>query len=308
MTVTELQSSTNPLLTPIMGRETVSRVKNNAWILKPLRAYFKILGMLAPVIAANQALRIFSKPRTRYRHKNYQDLITSAEKFSINHNGLAIRGMIWNREGPTVLLVHGWESGGLHLGSFVEPLLDKGFRVVMFDGPAHGVSQGKYTNLPDFANAMRRVIQKTGPIDHLIAHSFGGAASVYLAAKFPHEVPLEKMVLISVPNKLTRIIKDFTGLLDLPERVAKEMHRIIREFFHTDPAAIECGKLGKFMNVTRVLAIHDRKDEVSPFYNSLEIVHDLENAQLLETEYLGHNRILKHPEVISRVTRFLTLD
>ncbi|MFW6193451.1 MAG: alpha/beta hydrolase [Gemmatimonadota bacterium] len=53
----------------------------------------------------------------------------------------------WGEEGPTVLLVHGWSSHTGHMTGFVDPLLRRGFRVVAFDGPAHGRSPGARTDI-----------------------------------------------------------------------------------------------------------------------------------------------------------------
>ncbi len=42
-----------------------------------------------------------------------------------------------------VLLVHGWDSRGSHLGAWVPPLLRAGVRVLAFDAPAHGDAPGR---------------------------------------------------------------------------------------------------------------------------------------------------------------------
>ena len=164
------------------------------------------------------------------------------------------------------------------------------------------------TNLPHFAAAIAEVIGEVGPVHHLIAHSFGGAASVYLASHQPNEFPLEKMVLINVPNKLVRIIGDFARVVHLPASVELGMHRLIRKKFGVDPREMDISSLGKKMQVKEILMVHDLKDEVVPFYNALEVVHALDNACLLECRNLGHNRILKNPQVTTRVAQFLKDD
>jgi len=303
-----LEALTRDLLAPIREPSIKkTRVRPIPWLVRLMRYYFIIVGRLLPGLAAKQALQLFSKPRSRYSTKVYNHLVARSCEFSVQSNSLEIQGHIWDNLGPTVLLVHGWESSGLHLGSLIEPLWTMGFKVVIFDGPAHGKSQGTHTNLPDFSEGIRQVIKYIGPVDHMIAHSFGGFAGVYAASHFKQEISLDKMVLISVPNKLTNVISSFTQFFKIPEKVNMGMHRLIKKTFHTDPKEIETALMGQRMHVKDILVIHDRYDDILPFFHSREISHSLSNAWLLETENLGHSRILKNQLVISRIEQFLTL-
>jgi pimeloyl-ACP methyl ester carboxylesterase len=295
------------LLKPIYRAPSKNRrVRRVPFKVKLLRWYFMVFGPLLPRYTAQIALDLFSTPNTRYSTIAHDNILSSSREFTVQSVGRTIYGRVWDNQGPTILLVHGWESGGLHLGSFVEPLLKSGYRVVIFDGPAHGRSQGEKTNLPDFAEAMLQVIKKMGPVDHLIAHSFGGFASIYLAANYAEEIGFNKMVLICTPNKLTNVLSDFTRFLEIPDRVKIGMYDLIEHLFDTHPEEIECAIMGQQISVKDILVIHDKHDEILPFYHSLEITHAIDNSSLLETENLGHNRLLKNPEVISRVERFLS--
>ena len=282
------------------------RVRKVPFKVKLLRWYFRVFGRLLPRSNAQIALDIFSTTNTRYNTTAHDDILSNSREFTVQSVGRTIYGRVWDNQGPTVLLVHGWESGGLHLGSFIKPLWASGYKVVIFDGPAHGRSQGDKTNLPDFAEVMLQVIRKIGPVDHLIAHSFGGFASIYLAANYVEEIDFKKMVLICTPNKLTNVLTDFTRFFEIPDRVKFSMYDLIEDLFDTHPKEIECAIMGQQMSVENILVIHDKNDEILPFYHSLEITHAIDNSNLLETENLGHNRLLKNPEVISRVQRFLS--
>jgi pimeloyl-ACP methyl ester carboxylesterase len=307
MTLTKLNIEPKTLLSPIRvpaikPRLTVNPPKS----LRFAQVYFNVMGGLMPAKAAEQALQLFSKPRRRYSTRKFDDLVTQSKRFDVTSNGNRIEGHIWENSGETVLLVHGWETGGLHLGTFIEPLWAEGYKVITFDGPAHGSSQGEFTNLPDFARTIAQIHTEVGPVQHIIAHSFGGFASVFMASQ--ESITLKSMTLVSVPNKLSGVLDDFARMLKLPNQVLENIYLKIRAYFNVDPGKIESAKLGKLMEVDRVLVVHDRNDYILPFHNSLEIVHDLSNARLLETENLGHNRLLKHPQVISRIVQFLNLD
>ncbi len=221
-------------------------------------------------------------------------------------DGTSLHSYLWDNHGPTVLLVHGWETGGLHLFGFVEPLWSLGFRIIAMDGPAHGRSSGSFTNLPHFAEAIKQNVKAFGGVDHIIAHSFGGAASTYAA--YSTKIPLEKLVLVNVPNKLPRIIGDFTRYLRIPKRVEQQMKQLIQKRFKVDPEKMEISSIGKETNIKKILVVHDRHDEIVPFYNALEVGHALHQAEVLPCENLGHNRILKNPQVTTRVAQFLKDD
>ena len=62
-----------------------------------------------------------------------------------------------SRDAPAVLLAHGWGGNAAQMRPFVFPLLQAGYRVIAYDQPAHGVSDGKLTGLPDFADVLAEV-------------------------------------------------------------------------------------------------------------------------------------------------------
>ena len=102
---------------------------------------FAIFGSIFPKAVANLAYRIFTTPRMRAVHKRTDEIIESARLFEVLYGKIILKGYEWGRGARTILLVHGWESRGTALRSFVPGLVQAGFRVVAFDGPAHGNSQ-----------------------------------------------------------------------------------------------------------------------------------------------------------------------
>ena len=292
------------LLTPIIGEPVKSKgITIIPWRIHLIRWFFRIAGRLTPKLCARYALKLFSTPQRRYLRQPKSSMMKQAQVLQTRLNGETLNSYLWDNSGPTVLLVHGWETGGLHLYGFVEPLWSLGFRIIAMDGPAHGRSQGSATNLVHFAQAILQNTKAYGPVDHIIAHSFGGAASIYAA--YISELYWHKLVLINVPNKLPRIIGDFTRYLRIPPIVERGMKQLIHRRFGVDPEQMEISGIGNKVNVSKILVVHDRFDEIVPFYNALEISHALPQAEILPCENLGHNRILKHPQVTTRVAQFL---
>ena len=74
----------------------------------------------------------------------------------------------WGESGPAVLLMHGWGGARAQMTGFVNPLLSAGYRVVAYDQPAHGESDGKLTNLLEIAPTMDLIKEKEGNSDAII--------------------------------------------------------------------------------------------------------------------------------------------
>ena len=82
----------------------------------------------------------------------------------------------WN--GASVLLVHGWTAEASFMTAFAEHFRKRGFRIVLFDFPAHGQSLPERASLIDCAHAIRTVAEALGPIQFVLAHSLGGTAAL----------------------------------------------------------------------------------------------------------------------------------
>ena len=58
-----------------------------------------------------------------------------------------------------------------------------GYRVIAYDQPAHGVSEGKLTGLPDFADVLAELAWHHGGVHAVIGHSLGGDGGRARAAR-----------------------------------------------------------------------------------------------------------------------------
>ncbi|MCF8247875.1 MAG: alpha/beta hydrolase [Saprospiraceae bacterium] len=267
---------------------------------------FAFFGQIFPKTAANLAFRIFTTPRIRAVHKRTDDLIESARMFEILYGKVILKGYEWGRGERTILMVHGWESRGTALRSFVPGMVQAGYRVVTFDGPAHGNSGGKQTNLSNFAGAVKAVLNQIGHVHGIITHSFGGSTSVFALAHLDPTIEVEKMVLIAVPASTRKVVQDFTKLIGLPKRAVKAHKEILHNklnglHFH-DTDLIESLAKAK---VGEVLVVHDKFDPSVNFESAEAIFEKYDHVNLLVTQGLGHFNLVKDREVILRVTNFL---
>ena len=111
---------------------------------------FAASALLFPELAGAAAERLFlTPPRRSDAAATALDLI-DARSSIVEHKGRAIMTWRWGaRQAPAVLLAHGWGGHAAQMRAFAFPLLAAGYRVITYDQPAHGVSEGKLTGLPD---------------------------------------------------------------------------------------------------------------------------------------------------------------
>src|SRR5688572_31605097 len=144
------------------------------------RVALRASAAISTDLAGAWAERLFlTPPRPRYPAASALDLVDARSRV-LEHKGRAIALWEWgwqDRHAPAVLLAHGWGGNAAQMRAFAFPLLSAGYRVVAFDQPAHGVSDGKLTGLPDFADVLGAVAGYHGGIEAVIAHSLGGAAA-----------------------------------------------------------------------------------------------------------------------------------
>src|SRR5512145_2489427 len=161
-----------------------------------------------PELASAIAERLFlTPPKPRDAAAAAVDLI-DARSSVLEHNGRHIVMWRWgSRDAPAVLLAHGWGGNAAQMRPFAFPLLEAGHRVIAYDQPAHGVSEGRLTGLPDFADVLGAVAAYHGGIHAVIAHSLGGAAAA-LSLSWGR-VAFHKIVLVAPPSDLVGYSRRF---------------------------------------------------------------------------------------------------
>ena len=198
--------------------------------------------------------------------------------------------------------MHGWSGRGTQLGSFVKPLVDAGFRVVSFDGPAHGDSTGKQTNLYEFANVILSLKDYCGPFDAAITHSFGGPC---LTMAIKNGLNILRVVSISPPSKMEGLVKKFGSALSIPKKAEKDLIRRIENVFGLNVWE-EISMLSHVRELSiPALVIHDEDDVDIPWQDGETIAHAWNNAKFLKTSKLGHRRILRDPSTIEAAIDFI---
>jgi len=276
--------------------------------LKYLRTKFKTLALVSPAIAGQKAFELFCTPYPKYKKKKAPAIFHQANPLTVSlPDGIQLKGYEWisqKSNNKTVLIIHGYGSYGYKFEQYVAPLLKMGFRVLIFDAPGHGLSQGKYINIILYLNAIEQVIKAVGPVDHFIGHSLGGIALAMLAETIPNPEQ-HKFVLIAPATKTTTSFNNYFDLMRLSE--------VIKTAFITYAATLTTHPITHFEadraieNYTGpVLWVHDAEDKVCPYKDLINFQEKApKNINFLITKGLGHNKVYKTQAVIDKIMAFL---
>lgn len=209
----------------------------------------------------------------------------------------------WGEGDKVIYFVHGWESNSSCMAGFVTPLIQKGYKVVAFDMPAHGRSSKQATHLRDFADTLALVIAYYGEPFGMLAHSFGATAAVLLLHEKQHLLP-KKLCLISPMQSLRSHLQVFNTITGLSEKMMDKLLIKLKKNYALETKYTDISTLMNGLSISGLL-IHDEHDQLIPVEVSDNLADVWRNAKYLKTQQLGHRKILKDAHVIRSVTEYL---
>jgi pimeloyl-ACP methyl ester carboxylesterase len=233
-----------------------------------------------------------------------QEIIDWGNTYRIQFDGGEVAMTTWGSSGPAVLLMHGWGGARAQMTGFVDPLLFAGYRVVAFDQPGHGESDGKTTNLLEIAPTMDLIAQREGPFHAVIAHSFGTLITSYALVErnFP---PPARLVYFGAFNRLMDSLPRFQVLASLSDEIMDGFRAMLYEQFGRGVLeSITNESLTPRISIP-ALMFHDVTDNVTPIEDSSAIARVWKQAQFIETKGLGHRGALQSRSIHEQVIRFI---
>jgi pimeloyl-ACP methyl ester carboxylesterase len=258
---------------------------------------------VAPALVAPFFRRMMLNPRRHVRPPPLLELCAADERIDLGSGLVAWR---WG-QGPSVLLVHGFEGNRAQFGAVIDALRARGFSAVALDVPAHGASAGDELTAVNFIAAVDRTLDCLRGVHAVVGHSLGAAASLFAIA---HRGGADRggagrIALVSAPSSLRRELHRFAGIIGLSERgaaafIASVENRVGRPATDFDVRRI-AGKVD-----LPVLLIHDQNDRQVPVAEAARAAHALRGAELIVTRGLGHNRLLADPGVVTAIVEFVS--
>jgi pimeloyl-ACP methyl ester carboxylesterase len=265
-----------------------------------LRTAFRAVGSVAPGVAARWAETIFCSPPRHEPRPAEEAFLATGRRLTVRSQEQDLAAWVWG-QGPVVILAHGWGGRAGRLSALAGALMENGFRVVLFDAPAHGASMGRQASLPQFSRALRDVGDTVGPVHGLVGHSLGGAA-VSLAMR--HGLAARRAVLLAAPADVFLFSHAFAEHLCIPPRARRAMRQNLESRLQIRWEELHIPTMARSMT-SPALIVHDVDDPDVPYGHGAEIARAWPAAELLTTKALGHRAILRDPDVIRRTVDFL---
>ncbi|MFT3747979.1 MAG: alpha/beta fold hydrolase [Agriterribacter sp.] len=264
----------------------------------------QLLSAVSTKKAAAEAFKLFCTPQKRVL-KRSSPVIDKAEVVTVKSDGLNIYGYRWNHSAhKKVLIAHGFESSAVNFEGFVPLLTKKGYEVIAFDAPAHGLSQGNQIMLPLYKNMLNAVFKEFGPFDAYIAHSLGGLAVAHFLQGIPHDQDT-KLVLVAPATEITSVMDRFFRLLKLNDRVRQAFNKLSADTTGISPT--EASVLPTLINIQAdILWLHDTEDDITPYRDVEKIkATDFPGIKFIISSGLGHRKIYRDARSVKAILDFI---
>ena len=266
------------------------------------RLALKLCCTAFPSIGLKVALYHFTNTR-KHRLYTLMELPSQNDSVSLPYRYGHIVTHSWGSSDKIIYLVHGWESNSSWMKGFITPLVSQGYRVIAFDMPAHGRSSSQPTHLLDFSATLEYVMSVYGKAFGILAHSFGGTATVLLMRDKQHLLP-KKLCLISPMKSLDSHLQVFNTVTGLSERMMDKLSIRLKQHYALEAKRTDITQLIQDVSLPGLL-IHDEHDRLIP----IDVAHRLASAwndsRFIKTQSLGHRKILSDPFVIRQVTNYM---
>ena len=278
----------------------------NSAAIRLLRLGLAASQRLWPALADRAALRLFATPVPWRRKRRRPDWgrAWQVEQWPFERNELTLYTRASAAPGHAVLLVHGWGGHAGQMLALADALSTLGLQPVLLEMPAHGLSRGGASNLPQFARAVEyaaaQLQQRGHTLQLLVAHSLGANAAAHAVSR---GLPVQGLVLLAPtasPHEYTRLFARLFGLTEttrarMQERIEAREGVLMTQF---EPAAV-----GPRIRLP-TLVVHDRGDRINRFADGEAYSRTIAGARLHATEGLGHGKILRDAGVLARVAGF----
>lgn len=302
-------------LTAVKDKQTSSSLFNPASQKKriiPIR--YQVLGLVLNALShlsTEWAARIISdlwfkvfknkvKPWTTKFWQQADECVTLSFK---NHT---IPVYIWG-DGPLVVMMHGWSGSGSQFRKLIPGLVKAGYKVAAFDAPAHGSNPGKKSHLLEFCDTLIAIQDQLGSVDTIMAHSFGGMAAIVASQR---GFDAEQMILFGPHLDAHEMHQTYSDLLGLNPKLSMRFRELIEK------------RMVEILKVDDVWTFLTPENLLTPVKSQGLLIYDLDDEEIsqsqfeavqqywqtcetIQTQGLGHHRILKDRKVIETVLAFM---
>jgi esterase/lipase len=262
------------------------------------------MSHVAPRFSAVLGENILMKPYSR-REYDYEKIKPESEMNLLTSMGI-VHVNLFGSGNRVIIVSHGWGDNSSSFQEMIISLIKQGYMVAAIDHIGHGKSSGSKSHLLSFIETLELLTEQFQEerieVSAIISHSMGAIATLNLPN---HLLKDKKIILISSP------INFFELMFEKVEQAGISRKLLTRVL---ESVSLKHGKKWQQLNTENnrkklglhVTFIHDRQDRYAPFD---DVSHFLkpEKTTLIETQGLGHRRILSDTNVIDNITKVLSV-
>lgn len=267
-----------------------------------IRTATRILGEIVPGLAAAPVVDRLIHPR-RLSIRDWERPAAEIAQRVTFRSGLS--GLRWGDRGPIVLALHGWEGRATQFRYVAEALVRSGRTLIALDAPGHGRSPGHVAHPGLFAESLidvaAEITAEAGRLETVIGHSMGAGATAYALSR---GLPVERAVLIAGPSSFEAVVRGAAAMAGLGARATRQVLRSMTDRTGLAPSALDVARLAASVEIP-VLVVHDRQDAFVDFHHAQRFAKYVPDVRLVETQGLGHWRVLTDPETVARIAGFV---
>lgn len=262
---------------------------------------FRVFAWISPGMAVRKAEEMFCTPPRGSSTSAERAILEDGEPFSLTVMGSRMQGWCWG-EGPLVYLVHGWGRHCLSFAQFVNTFSRHGYRVVAFDAPGHGMSEGTVSSGLHISAALQAAVEHIGPAQGIVAHSIGATSTAFAIRK---GLPVARLVFLGAADDPVAYERQFLTAIGLPSKLCPAVEQNLEKRFHFHWPDLKVSRYASQMTVP-LLVIHDLNDATVSWTDGAAIAGAWPNARLIKTKGLGHRGLLRDEKVIGYAKAFIS--
>ncbi len=267
------------------------------------RGLTKSMSVLTPRFSSFLGENILMKPYGRRRY-NFKDIVPDKElKLQTSMGNVHVN--LFGQGNKVIILSHGWGDNSRSFQEIILSLITQGYVVAAIDHIGHGKSSGSKSHLLSFIESLELLIEQFYEeritVSAIIAHSMGAIATLNLPNYLLKD---KKIILISSPINFFELMFEKVEQVGISRNfLATVLNKITHKYGTTwQQLTTQSNREKLELNFT---FIHDQHDKYAPFSDVKQYLKK-KKTRLIETEGLGHRRILSDTSVINNITLVLS--
>ncbi len=266
------------------------------------RGFTMSMSVLTPRFSSFLGENVLMKPYGRRRY-NFKDLVPNKE-LNLQTSMGNVHVNLFGHGNKVIIVSHGWGDNSRSFQEMILALTAQGYAVAAIDHIGHGKSSGSKSHLLSFIESLELLIEQFNeeriPVSAIIAHSMAAIATLNLPK---YLLENKKIILISSPVNFFELMFEKVEQVGISRKfLTVVLNKISHKYGTTwQQLSTENNQNKLALDIT---FIHDQDDKYAPFSDVERFLHK-QKTKLIETQGLGHTRILSDTSVINNINQVL---